>query len=171
MVVPHFGLFCSSDYNKTEKNNRVDIDVPLKDIVISNILNLTIFFILLAVVYFIFESFPESRSYNTFLFPMFILLNVNIFNQSLGMKCKRIKIKNDKATEKLKILLNNFLIISPVYVMFLSKKWEFIYAYHKALIELLLFLNVCNLFVRLLVDRKKSLFELIFNIEYEKQIR
>ncbi len=167
-LLPIIGYSFYQIIKKTKEEET--IVASLKDIFIGNIINLIIFLILLCIVYFIFENFPKTRSYNTFLFPMFILLNENVFNPSVGMKCRRIRIVNDEISDKIKILLNNFLIISPVYVMFFSKQWQFVYAYQKSLIESLLFLNVCNLFVRIFVARKKSLFELILNIKYENDM-
>lgn len=135
-------------------------------IVKSKAIDFLMFIVLFGILYLVFELCPKTRSYNTFFLPLYIFLDMNLFGQTVGGKITKIKLVNETFYDKLKIFLNNFLIVSPVYILLVQKKFLIVEAKIKLIVEFLLLLNLINLFARLFIIRKKSLFEEILGINY-----
>ncbi|MBP3773294.1 MAG: hypothetical protein J6I53_11505 [Treponema sp.] len=145
-----------------ELNRSLGLGVIVK----SKAIDFLMFIVLFGILYLVFELCPKTRSYNTFFLPLYIFLDMNLFGQTVGGKITKIKLVNETFYDKLKIFLNNFLIVSPVYILLVQKKFLIVEAKIKLIVEFLLLLNLINLFARLFIIRKKSLFEEILGINY-----
>lgn len=142
------------------------LDIKLGTILKSKLIDLFLYIIYFGVCYVIFNFFPKIRSLNFFYLFLYMFINKNIFRQSLGAKIVKIKIENERLIDKIKILVNNFLIISPIYVMLLKYRIQMLESIEKALVEFLLLVNLINIFTRLFVLKKKSIFEEILKLNY-----
>ena len=153
-------IFAKKIYSESNEN------VRLKDIVKAKALNSILLICLFGILYAIFSIFPKSRSFNTFILPIFLALNLNVIRQSFGFKICKIKIKNDSFSSKLKILINNFFVVSPLYLVMLKINFPISENVIKILAEVMLLLNILNLCTRMFVFKKNSLLEKILHIEY-----
>ena len=160
-IIVFLQLFFTSklEYDKS-------MDVALGIIIKSKVLDFLSIIILLGLLYIIFEFCPKTRSFNAFYLPLYIFCNMYLFGQTVGCKITKIKLVNESFLDKVKIFLNNFLIISPIYCMVLKNKIHVAESAVKVLVEFLLLLNLINIFVRLFVLKKKSLFEGVLNLDY-----
>ena len=77
----------------------------------------------------------------------------------------KIKISNDTFIKKIKILIINFLYLSPIYILFLNNNIHL----EKEIIDvaflILILINIVNLSVRYFITKSNSLYEIIFNIQ------
>lgn len=154
-----------TDTKKSEKFKKDEISILT--ICKANTINVIFFIIFFCFIYVIKDLFPSAYSYNVWILPMYFCLNLNYLWQSSGFKIMNIKVSNDNDLDKIKILINNFLIISPTY--FVSLENNFLESSSKLtrFEEMLVLINILNFFTRIFILRENSLFEKILGIEYE----
>lgn len=154
-----------TDTKKSEKFKKDEISILT--ICKANAINVIFFIIFFCFVAVIKDLFPVAYIYNTLILPIYFCLNLNYLWQSSGFKIMNIKVSNDNDLDKIKILINNFLIISPVYFVCLGNNFSALNVKSGRFVEILGIINALNFFTRIFILRENSLFEKILGIEYE----
>lgn len=151
--------------NKTITNE----PVPLKIILIAKCLNFVLLAFYLGIATMLFEAFPQARSFNYLVNILYIILTSNVILQSPGYRICKIKIRNETFILKLKILMNNFIVISPLYLVALKFRFNIPEKILKPLVESMFFINTINIFSRFFIIKKESALEKILGLEYVSQ--
>ena len=154
------------------KENKVEDEVKktrLFDIFVSEGAN-TIFVFLYFLLYVLIRKFvPVISGKNCMTLMMFLLLNKDVFKQSLGGRMQSVRIINDTLLDKLKILFKNFILISPMYLVTIMPENTIVHGSKSEIIAaLLIIINLINIWSRFYIFKFNSFLERLVHIKYMK---
>lgn len=160
-------IFIYIIYQKAIKNDNTIYGekIKLKKLIIAYLIDGLLLIVVCGVIKILFDFFIVLKSINIVYVCLILLLQRQIFIQSLGFRLMKIKISNDTFIKKIKILIINFLYLSPIYILFLNNNIHL----EKEIIDvaflILILINIVNLSVRYFITKSNSLYEIIFNIQ------
>ena len=154
------------------KENKVEDEVKktrLFDIFVSEGVN-TIFVFLYFLLYVLIRKFvPVISGKNCMTLMMFLLLNKDVFKQSLGGRMQSVRIINDTLLDKLKILFKNFILISPMYLVTIMPENTIVHGSKSEIIAaILIIINIINIWSRFYIFKFNSFLERLVHIKYMK---
>ena len=154
------------------KENKVEDEVKktrLFDIFVSEGAN-TIFVFLYFLLYVLIRKFvPVISGKNCMTLMMFLLLNKDVFKQSLGGRMQSVRIINETLLDKLKILFKNFILISPMYLVTIMPENTIVHGSKSEIIAaLLIIINLINIWSRFYIFKFNSFLERLVHIKYMK---
>lgn len=154
------------------KENKVEDEVKktrLFDIFVSEGAN-TIFVFLYFLLYVLIRKFvPVISGKNCMTLMMFLLLNKDVFKQSLGGRMQSVRIINDTLLDKLKILFKNFILISPMYLVTIMPENTIVHGSKSEIIAaILIIINIVNIWSRFYIFKFNSFLERLVHIKYMK---
>lgn len=139
--------------------------IKVKKLIVAYFIDVVFLVVICVFIKALFDFFPVLKSINVVYVCLILLLQKQIFIPSLGFSLMKIRISNDTFKKKIKILIMNFLYLSPVYILFLNNKIHLRKEILDAIFLLLLLINLVNLFIRYFITKSNSLYEILLNIQ------
>lgn len=168
-IIIFVNLFISLLF-RNSKDDYVISNTEIKNVYGAYLIDFLVILLTIILIRIFFDFFSNLKSLNVIYVYMILLLQKQVFYQSLGFKIMKLKYENKSFLKKLKLLIMNFLYLSPIYLLFIGNRFAISKDSTNLFFFLLFLLNTVNLLFRLFILKSSSLFEKILNIHiYRKE--
>lgn len=149
---------------RNSKDDYLISNTEIKKVYGAYLIDFLVLLLAIILIKFFFDFFSNLKSLNVIYVFMILLLQKQVFYQSLGFKIMKLKYENKSFLMKLKLLIMNFLFLSPIYLLFIGNRFSISKDITDLFFSFLFLLNTVNLLFRIFISKSSSLFERILNI-------